>query len=392
MLINIWNIGDAIVSSNSTLYCKHQDKEALKVALLNSGFFPKAYSVSANGEDILPFVDAYVNLNRIDGGSSASTISYIYQAPLRCIIDGIEFVNRGFRESSSDLIKLGCDWISDGLKITPVELRLKVPASLQLLINFIRDFVDDCFRPLELGSPFIHFDNTDQRKNWWLSSAELANRLRSAKARLRAEFGASPTGLIIQLENWIVNVEQRLRNLQAITTSNNQKQSAILEASAYCSALAERHLLRNQRSLAVLLLHRSTDLLLLSICVGNSAIDFSRHGGRYRVPPVGVSNTITLLNSLDSIKPTLAADVTRDSAFSDLNKWRNLLIHAHYMSELDEQSALLLFLNTRPHLERLGGSSWQAARKAYLEGINSTASAVLDVDGWISRSVSELVY
>lgn len=108
--------------------------------------------------------------------------------------------------------------------------------------------------------------------------------------------------------------------------------------------------------------------------------------------PVTGANHITLTNSFDAVKSFLAHHPTRASDFSDLNDWRNLLMHTHYMSGLNDPTARQVFGKIRPHLESLGASQWNEAHAAYLKGVQLTVIDLLDVDHSLASAIQRVVY
>jgi len=138
----------------------------------------------------------------------------------------------------------------------------------------------------------------------------------------RFGLGSVPSGLI-ELSTWLNETCDRLKRLTA--TRLTTRDDAMLEASAYCSAMAERYLLRGNCGLAVLLLHRSADLLLLRTCAMSNVIDFTSAGGKYKQ---GISRSgdrrihlvasVDIANTFNFLSPSQA----RTDALGRLNEWR----------------------------------------------------------------------
>jgi hypothetical protein len=133
---------------------------------------------------------------------------------------------------------------------------------------------------------------------------------------------------------------------------------------------------------------------MLSLCARHGAIDFTTYGAKYLAAwlPAGVANQITLNSSMATIGHLLSPSSTRSADFEELNKWRNLLMEAHYMSSLDTSKAMELFRKLRLHLEALGGTAWKAARDMYLGGVDIAPSDILDADRSLSASISPFHY
>ena len=121
-------------------------------------------------------------------------------------------------------------------------------------------------------------------------------------------------------------------------------------------------------------------------------IDHTQHGSQYKAsfaPSKGL-NRISLTNSFDAVGSYLSQHPTRESEFLHLNEWRNLLMHTHYMSGLDDTTARDVFRTIRPHLLALGGRQWREAHESHLSGVELTLVDLLDVDQSLSSAVQQV--
>lgn len=377
----------------SALLFRDGDEALLKTALDSSGALPLAYSVTPNGAKRRVLIAAYIGARLSPLSSHSPRIFPEHHSTSREIFVSSVDISLGLREHNSELVILGCDGlraaISRLINLDPS----CVPSSLPRVVDYLQAFATDCLQPLEYSSPLVHPSNAAHHRSWWSSQASQLQNIARMRKRLLSEFGTVPEGLQV-IHTWLITIESRLKQMHAVPLNQDNRIRAILEASAYCVAIAERCLMRNHTGRSILLLHHSTDLLMLSLCAKHGAIDFTTHGGRYvtALLPSGMVNKITLLTSMATISHLLSPSSTRSADFEELNKWRNLLMEAHYMSSLDTSKALELFGKLRLHLEALGGTTWKAARDAYLGGIEIAPSDILDADRSLSTSIAPFQY
>lgn len=389
----IWTPGANIDPTISTLLFRDGDEAFLRTALDSSGALPRTYSVTPNGVNRRALIAAYIG-SRLSPLSSHSPRNFPeYHSTSREVFASSIDISLGLREHNSELVVLGCDCLQTAItRLTNID-SLSVPPSFPVVVDYIRAFATDCLQPLEYSSPLIHQSNAVHHRNWWSSQASQLQNISRMRKRLVSDFGTVPDGLAA-INAWLVTIESRLKQMHASPLTPNNRIRAILEASAYCAAIAERYLMRNHTGRSILLLHHSTDLLLLSLCATHAAIDFTTYGAKYSAAwlPAGMANQITLSASMATIGHLLSPSATRGADFDELNKWRNLLMEAHYMSTLDTSKALELFGKLRLHLEALGGTTWKAARDAYLGGIEIAPSDILDADRSLSTSIAPFHY
>lgn len=388
----IWTPGTTIDPTISTLFFRNGDEALLRTALESSGVLPCTYSLTPNGANRRILIAAYIGA-RLSPQSSHSPRNFPeHHSTSREIFASSVNISLGLRDHNSELVILGCDCLRSAITRLTDHDPLSVPPSFLRVVDFIQAFAIDCLQPLEYSSPLVHPNNTNQYRNWWSNQASQLQNIVRMRQRLVSDFGAIPGGFTA-FNAWLVSMETRLKQMHASPPTPNNKIRAILEASAYCAAIAERYLMRNQTGRSILLLHHSTDLLMLSLCAAHGTIDFTTYGAKYlALPPGATTKQITLMSSLATIGHLLSPSPTRNSDFEELNKWRNLLMEAHYMSTLDTTNALVLFRKFRLHFEALGGASWKAARDTYLGGVDIAPSDILDADRSLSASISPFYY
>lgn len=394
MQAKLWTPGEAIVSSEVPVFFKFGDQSAAVAAIRASTVLPPAFAVTPNGERFIDFIGPYVHWLRYADIRALTTADYSASSvPVADVVKLCAEICRGFTDHATDLVISACTELSSLLATLPASKQSLVPPKLALTSNFLLDFAVDCFRPLECGPPFIHHGTSEQHKSWWTVQAAHIPVLARIRKRLTTDFGSTPSGLL-SLGNWIQRMDARLRRFHAAPVTPALRQQATREASAYCAALAERQLMRGHGGLAILLLHRATDLLMLSLCDSHGVLDFTVYGGKYArgYEPTTGGNKITLTNSLRAIGGSLATHASRDTDFYDLNDWRNLLMQTHYMTGLDDAHARAIFAKIRPHLESLSGPDWRDARATYLEGILLTVKDIIDADGSLSAAILPVPY
>jgi hypothetical protein len=394
MQANFWHLGESIASSETPVFFKVADQPAAIAAIQASGFLPPAYAVTPNGEDLVDFIGPYVHwLRYADLRAIASADYSASTVPVAEVLGLCARICNGLADFAADQVIAACTDLSSLLASLPAPKRPLIPPKLGLASDFLLEFAVDCLKPMEYGTPFVHMSTSQRNKSWWQTPPSHAAPLARLKARRTIDFSGMPSALQ-SIDRWIDLINSRLGRMYALHSVPAQRQGAILEASAYCAAIAERHLMRCHHGQAILHLHRSLDLLLFSICDQRNIIDYSQHGGRYvtSFAPTFGSNRVTLINSFDAVKIFLAHHVNRESAFVHLNDWRNLLMHTHYMTGLNDSTTRGVFGRIRPHLQALGGSQWQEAHEAYLKGVQLTVADLLDVGESLSSTVQSAVY
>jgi len=364
MQAKLWTPGAAIASSEAPIFFKFADQVAAVAAIQATEFSPPAFAVTPNGENLIDFIGPYVHWQRYADVRALTSADFsASRVPVADVMRLCAEICRGLSHHATDIVISACSELSSLLAALPSSKQVLVPPRLASISDFLHDFAVDCLRPLEYGSPLVHHGTSEQHKNWWTVQAAHVPVLARTKKRMATVFGATPSGLL-PLDSWIQGMDARLRRFHAAPLTPVLRQRATCEASAYCAALAERHLMRGYYGLGILHLHRATDLLMLPLCDVHGVLDFTAYGGKYAhgyEPTVG-GNRITMINSLQAVAGRLATHPTRDADFYDLNSWRNLLMQTHYMSDLDDAHARAIFAKIRPHLESLSDSNWRDAR------------------------------
>jgi hypothetical protein len=394
MQANFWHLGESIASSETPIFFKVADQPAAIAAIQASGFLPPAYAVTPNGEDLVDFIGPYVHwLRYADLRAIASADYSASTVPVADVLGLCARICSGLADFAADQVIAACTDLSSLLASLPAPKRSLIPPKLGLASDFLLEFAVDCLKPMEYGTPFVHMGTSQRNKSWWQTRPSHATPLARLKVRRAIDFAGMPSALQ-SIDRWIDLINSRLGRMYALHSVPAQRQGAILETSAYCAAIAERHLMRSHHGQAILHLHRSLDLLLFSICDRQNIIDHSHHGGRYvtSFAPATGANRVTLTNSFDAVKTSLAHHANQEGDFRNLNDWRNLLMHTHYMTGLNDSTTREVFGRIRPHVQALGGSQWQEAHEAYLKGVQLTVADLLDVDQSLSSTVQPAAY
>jgi hypothetical protein len=391
--IDFWHPGKPITSAATVLLCKSNDRDACIAALQQSDYKPYAYSVSPNGEGCLPFVAAYLySLHTILDDADEGDRN-IFEKEGRDLFNCCQEICSALAYYCPDGAVAACDSLLGYLERYQRMGVGSAPIGMQRVVEYIRSLTLECMAPLVFGSPFIHYKIKLENKDWWSKPANALQAVKDAHRRISIGFDTIPLGLV-SIKSWLGKLEKRFGKLHVNSSTDQKKEVAIFEASSYCGALAERHLMQGQPGLAVLLLHRAADLLLMSLCTKNGMIDFAVRGGKYKQSwsPVQGANFISLRVSLENLKGNLAPHPSRHDDFEELNNWRNILIQTHYMTSLSEPKASELFKKIRLHLQLLGGEDWIQARDAYLIGASLSAKELLNFNGLLSSAVSPVSY
>lgn len=391
--VEIWQPGAQVNPSSTTLFFRAPDEIALRAAL-GAVSKPRLISLTPNGELRKDFVAAFLGAGSDPLTPHCPRLFPIHNIPAREIFASAVRLSLALRELDTGGVIAACDDLDAATAHLQNASPGSVPVALPRVVSFLRILAEEALHHLEFSSPLVHNSTGDSRKSWWTVSIPYAATLAALRRRLIAEFGgATPPGLAA-VDTWLSTTESRLKRLMASPLTSATRQSAILEASAYCGAIAERYLRTNQLGRAILMLHRSADLLLLYRCALIGAIQFTLAGGKYAPSLISANekNMISIRLSLDILAAHLSSPSTRSADLDALNDWRNLLMETHYMTAPAEQAVLNVFFSVRPHLESLGGSDWITARNHYLLGIELAPTDLLDADRSLSQSVSEIQY
>lgn len=393
MPIEVWNLITPPQDAEY-LYFRPEDEPVVAVAVTNAianhARIPLTIRVTPNGVKQLGLVHAHIiGTSKNDFGWIGNMDFGIYEHPTRSILYLSAEIISGLREQSSDRVATASLELGSLINRINRVNHTSALASLLKISECLAKLTNECLSILEHGSPFMHTKFDRKNKSWWDSVPSLVGVLDSNKHEIHKMFGPTLTSTgLISIEKWLTDINTRLRRLSTNGT-RLQKQDVLLEASAYCAALAERYHLRKNSSLAVLFLHRSADLCFMSVCAGNNMIDWTVSGGQYNKQNYQSKDLrITLVKSTNFVESMnlLSPDQNRVTDFNELNDWRNILIQTHYLSDIDDITVKTLFKKIRIYLEIIGGREWVKSRDFYLRGPQLSLSDFLDIDGSLSRS------
>jgi hypothetical protein len=379
---DLWTPGAPIAAATTTVLVRDIDVPEFRNAVASSGHTPYAFGIATNAVAWETLVAAYVrSCNPLPPFNSSE---FFAERPgSRELFVHAARLSTGLREQNAQQVIDA----SDDLEVVVQRLG-SVPSGLPKVIAFFRSLGRECLAQFEYSSPLEHATGGDTRKSWWNTQVPLSMAFGRMRRNLQQEFGAVP-GNLAPVDAWLAKVEAGLRRIQASPPQHSTIKRSLVEASAYCCGLAERYLLRAQIGRAVLLLHRSADLLLVERCANFGAVEFTVPGGRYNqsMGPAGRIHLMESLNLLEGMN-LLAPSPNRNPDLNELNDWRNLLAETHYMTSPSEEPVLRLFKRVRLHLEALGGIDWIDARDTYVRGLEIPPSSILDPEGVLGTSVS----
>lgn len=404
MRLEFWDLVTPIPDGTKYLYFRlgeePQVTNAIKNAISNGFRIPLTIRVKPNGVKQLGLIHAHIV------GTSTNDFSWIkgadfgsYEHPTRSILEYSTEIISGLREYSSDRVANAALELGSLLNQINISQRTSAQKALLKASKFIAKITDECLSVLEHGSPFIHDQLIHDNKSWWEQIPPMVGLLTSISSDMSRELGvASSSEGLTAIDSWSAAIQTRLNRLSTkkkdpatgITEPiRTLRADSFLEASSYCAALAERYRLRKNNALAVLFLHRSADLCFIFLCAHRNLIDWSINGGRFDAIKYQRDDlSITLAKSVEYVDEMslLSPKSKRTEDFMDLNTWRNQLLHAHYLSDIDDDTARDIFNKIRPHLEEIGGAEWKAARDCYLRGIRLNLSELLDIDTSLTRT------
>lgn len=368
-----WTDGEQLDRNSFPVYCLEGNEEKLITNFQSMDWYPQAFSLRGNAEDHLEFSDLVLSCTLSQ--ENYPTLANPRNQLAAAIFPNCTELLVGLKRLDSNVIHRSCERILHNIS----DLNPKaVPRDFVRTIKFIDELCCECLKILDSNSPYIHGSNSNDFKSWWTREPLIIRKLNETKKKLKTEFEEIPPGLL-KIQQWIDKFISRLSRLRATPSTPDNTSKSILESSAYVTAIAERQIIDGNAAHAILLIHRAADMMLFSICVRNNIITVAQHGGRYTsgYEPEG-KNTVTLMHSLSCLKNTISDFSIYSSTLDELNKWRNLLMQTHYMSNLFEDNAMQLFKNTRARLLKLGGPEWKISLNTYLEGIDIHMSDILD--------------
>lgn len=387
---DIWYPGTEINPSATIILFKESDELDFQRIFQDNPQKPIAYSLSPAGEAWRFIINAYIGAKLYPRTPWCPKLFPSNNTLERGIFYNATKISLGLRDINSQLVIEACDELDSILNYIKTINELYIPVNTSRLIIFLRDLASECIKKLESSSPIFHNSHCEKRKSWWTAQIPLSQDFAKIRRQMKSTFGGAIPKNLIKLDTQLAALENKLQKLQASPPGLKTISKSIMEASAYCSAIAERHFKRNNTNGAILLLHRSVDLLLFYICAKFNIIDFTKYGGRYKLTYAPQnSDLIHLLSSLDILTShsLISPESGRQSDFEDLNKWRNMLMETHYMTSPQDESIWSLFQRIRMHSEKLGEADWRSTRDLYLNGIEISSVEILDPDDIIPNTI-----
>jgi hypothetical protein len=361
----------------------HQAQEnSLRAALKTSGTTPLTYRLKPNGTQFSAVIWTYLCLR--DNASRSWLIREIQSADASVyhLVRETQHLVMGLSSLDAENVLCSADRI--------LASKVPLPVDFKWTVELMRDMALELFPVFTYGSAYSFSSVVDGNRAWWRYPPKFDKLVSEFQRRLNRVWQLGIPKQIDPIEKWLAALRKRLQGFHSpSTTAPVSRTDAVREASAYCGAMAEQQLLMGHRALALVMLHRTADLLFFSLCIDKNFIDFTVNsmGGGY-ASGTGLSNLdVSLKTSIKLLDPYLSPDSSRLAAFEELNKWRNQLIYAHYLSDVDDNELRRLFALCRPHLERLGGRQWVNARDALLSGPKVDAIDLMNVNGCLSTLI-----
>lgn len=358
MSVQVWSLGEAV--SAPLVICRSADAEALRNVITTGGVSVSAFHLSPNGEPYLDLLRCFLAL-RQDAEWKPNSSSFV--------TPDTAWITRNFMRLASGL----SEW-DESAAIAAIDQLLMHESSLHpqqaRFVRFCEDLAKKLIRRMLWGSPLLlSWPPAANTRNWWQLSGDLSTEINSLRTELANCFhGTIPTVLH--------GLSLRLNRLHGRVTSNlfgTNRESAMLEASALCAALATVHYSRSRYSLATLLCHRAADLLFTSICASQNLIDFTKASGdgELRTSIAGRTD-LTLLNCHDALQQAskILFDTVRRKSLSDLNLTRNRLILTHGLGSTSGVETASRLKSVVTLLKLQGGSAWTTAYEEYRMGFS----------------------
>ncbi|MDH1261832.1 hypothetical protein [Pseudomonas sp. GD03944] len=232
---------------------------------------------------------------------------------------------------------------------------------------------------------FTKFDHN--HKAWWLYQTSIKSKIKDTLARINKTYQKKPPERLTPLVAWLTELEKQFDKFLANEAMNWPRQDAIKHASAYCWALCERQISSGNPSLALLMAHRSIDLLLLSECISNNLISFAKDkSGSYTTSTekISISESLRVLNNY------LSPNAKRDELFTKINSWRNQLLYTHYFTGTEESHTLQMLLTARLHMESIGGRAWKRTQEFFLSPPTILPFNLLNVENNLDKMYEEI--
>jgi len=263
------------------------------------------------------------------------------------------------------------------------------PPDIYLALELLSEVNETLISWLEDKSPFIFSVADNSNKAWWKAQPRARGKATSIAHKMKKLFAGTIPEQLISLNNWLTKLDNNINNFCENKALGWGTSHAVAHASAYCAGIAERQLLHGNHNLAVIFFHRSTDLLLYSICAEQGLINFSRNSG-FGAYKTNAALPVTLKNSMFELTNYLTNNVTRDKLFDDLNCWRNQLIQTHYLTNADRSTIDKLAIELRAQLEKIATREWINARDFFNSHPIITYPEIIDINNCTSQLYKEI--
>lgn len=247
---------------------------------------------------------------------------------------------------------------------------------------FLRSLATNLILPLEQGQVHTHDSPNLQNKAWWGTLSPLFNICTEMMHELDKISKPAPGPVCLaELRTWIFKLRTQI---ELMHMSVGRKHAEVfVQASAWFTSCSIRQMEQAHTSLGLLFLHRAVDCLLMAKATDQGLLDFSRPGGVYKLQYQSqVSNKPpSLALNLDLLGGKINFHQL-ESAFRELNEWRNLLPYTHHMSTPRDQAASNLCHRIHMKLTQFAGSTaWSTAVDTYCSEPPLTVGGLLDPDG-----------
>ncbi|AXF12989.1 hypothetical protein [Paraburkholderia caledonica] len=356
---------DSVLKGPHLLYDAAQE-DRLCTALKANSANPLTYKLKPNGTQFSAVIWAFLCFRDDASRSWFLREAESEEAAVYHLINETQNLAAALANIASENVLFSADRI--------LAAKIALPNDFRWVVELIRDMAFELFPVLAYGSAYSFSHMAEHNRAWWRFPPKFDKSVAEFQRRFNRVWHQGVPTQIAPIENWLGALRRRLLGFHSPSiTAPVSRTDAVREASAYCGAMAEQQLLMGHRALALVTLHRAADLLFFSLCIDKSLIDFTANfsGGWYASGIGASSPEVSLKTSAKLVDSYLSPDPSRLPAFDELNKWRNQLIYTHYLSDVEDSELRRLFALCRPHLERLGGRQWIAARDALLSGPQS---------------------
>ncbi len=369
-LITVWDKNKPNAQSCIYIVKSADEIDFFKFIKINAIFPRKIYVISP---DLYPILDICIAYAAEKNGY----LSLWERLPSRPAF----LIRRINHALKSWQIKTACDVIKE-LREEIKEKNLDIKKFLDEKISLLEDFV----YPFLWEAPFSLPNVVNTHKKWWLSTADNTVKFNNFIVNWEREFDGNGNAHSNLLNHMKMHASI-LRKFSGINKSD--RINAINEASAYCMFQANLRFYEANYSLAILLCHRSADLLLMSLCDDFDLINFTPSAPKFKISYNG-KNEIHLMTSYAALSANgMAADPQRENCFNKLNSIRNHLIYTHYFGSISTTDASSVFNDIKGYLSTLGGSNWNSSVTQYEKKFEFSASVILESKKSIITGIQE---